>query len=104
MNEHSALHLPGSADTGAESLLSASDLGVRREGKWLIRNVDLAIGPGEIVSVVGPNGGGKTTLIKALVGIEPAVPAGSYRRAACDSAMCRSGWPSTGRCRSPYRA
>jgi zinc transport system ATP-binding protein len=71
MNEHSALHLPGSADTGAESLLSASDLGVRREGKWLIRNVDLAIGPGEIVSVVGPNGGGKTTLIKALVGIEP---------------------------------
>lgn len=54
---------------GADLLLSCRDLGVRRQGRWLIRGVDLDIRRGEIVSIVGPNGGGKTTLIKALLGL-----------------------------------
>jgi ABC-type branched-subunit amino acid transport system ATPase component len=35
----------------------------------VIRDVSIAVGPGEIVAVIGPNGAGKSTLLKALVGI-----------------------------------
>jgi branched-chain amino acid transport system ATP-binding protein len=33
-----------------------------------IVDVDLTVGPGEIVTVVGPNGAGKSTLLKAILG------------------------------------
>jgi zinc transport system ATP-binding protein len=59
-------------DAAGEILLACRGLGVRRDGRWLIRDVDLDIARGEIVSIVGPNGGGKTTLIKTLLGIEKA--------------------------------
>ena len=38
-------------------------------GVPVIRDVSLAVGPGEIVAVIGPNGAGKSTLLKSLVGI-----------------------------------
>lgn len=53
------------------ALVRASGIGVRRRGKWLIRGVDLAVHPGEIVTIIGPNGSGKTTTAKAILGIEP---------------------------------
>jgi len=38
-------------------------------GDPVIRDVSIAVGPGEVVAVIGPNGAGKSTLLKALVGI-----------------------------------
>ena len=35
----------------------------------VIRDVSIAVGPGEVVAVIGPNGAGKSTLLKSLVGI-----------------------------------
>jgi zinc transport system ATP-binding protein len=50
-------------------LVSATGIGVHRSGRWLIRNVDLAVRPGEIVTLIGPNGSGKSTAAKVALGI-----------------------------------
>ncbi len=39
------------------------------EGKYVYRNADFAANPGEIVAVIGGSGGGKTTLMKLMLGM-----------------------------------
>jgi len=41
-----------------------------RPGQRVLENVDLRLGEGEFVAVAGPNGGGKTTLVRVLLGLE----------------------------------
>ncbi|MFF4379175.1 ATP-binding cassette domain-containing protein [Kitasatospora sp. NPDC001547] len=41
----------------------------RRE-RWILRGVDLAVGPGELVRIAGRNGSGKSTLLRLVAGIE----------------------------------
>jgi len=43
--------------------------GYRREA--VVENVDLAIGKRDFLALVGPNGGGKTTLLKLMLGFFP---------------------------------
>jgi ATP-binding cassette subfamily B protein RaxB len=38
---------------------------------WVLRHVDLTIAPGESLAIAGPSGGGKTTLLKVLLGLLP---------------------------------
>ena len=42
-----------------------------RPGQEALRDVSFAAGPGQVVGVLGPNGGGKTTLFRALLGELP---------------------------------
>ena len=39
-----------------------------RRGRQVLRGVDMALQPGEVVGLVGENGSGKSTLMKVLVG------------------------------------
>jgi len=52
---------------------------IRRFGRLtVVDRVDLTVGPGEVVGLLGANGAGKTTLIRMLLGLLP-VSAGSVR-------------------------
>lgn len=51
------------------SLISLENAGVYRQGRWLIRHVDLQVAQGEIVTLIGPNGSGKSTTVKGAVGL-----------------------------------
>ena len=48
--------------------VSVENLTVRRGKKLLIENVSLTIHCGDMVALVGPNGGGKSTLLRAMIG------------------------------------
>lgn len=72
--------LPRRGGRRVSPLIEARGLTVTRGGRPVLEDVDIAIGPGEIVTVVGPNGSGKTTLLRALIGaVRP--DAGTVRRA-----------------------
>ncbi len=46
------------------------DLEVKYGNKIVLENIFLKIEKGEIVCIVGPNGGGKTTLLKVILGLK----------------------------------
>ena len=54
---------------GSEVLARLNGVGVKRHNRWLIHNINVTIRRGEIVSVIGPNGSGKTTTAKVLCGV-----------------------------------
>jgi ABC-2 type transport system ATP-binding protein len=47
-------------------VLTARGAGVRHRRRWLFRDLDLRVEPGDLVAVVGPPGSGRTTLLLAL--------------------------------------
>ena len=53
----------------AQPLVSLAGVGVRRQGRWLVRGVEFSIAPGEIVTLIGPNGSGKSTTAKTAIGV-----------------------------------
>jgi ABC-type Mn2+/Zn2+ transport system ATPase subunit len=59
-------------------LLEARDLAVGYEGRPVLRGVTFAAHPGERIGVLGPNGGGKSTLFRAVLGELPPL-AGTLR-------------------------
>lgn len=64
--------------TRADASIAATGLAVGYNGRPALDRVDFAAGAGQSVAVLGPNGGGKTTLFRAITG-ELAPTAGALR-------------------------
>ena len=52
-----------------QPLIKLSRISGGYEGKIVLRNVNLEIYPNDFLGIIGPNGGGKTTLIKMILGL-----------------------------------
>lgn len=52
-------------------LIRIENLSVTYDGKTALEGVNLSLCEGEFVAIVGPNGGGKSTLVKAILGLVP---------------------------------
>ena len=55
--------------TDNDLLVKVSDAGLYKNGKWLVKGVNLNITKGKIVTLIGPNGSGKTTTAKIALGL-----------------------------------
>ena len=49
------------------AILEIKDLHVKREGKEILKGVNLKTGSGEVHAIMGPNGSGKSTLAYTLL-------------------------------------
>jgi zinc transport system ATP-binding protein len=54
--------------TGA-SAVSIEDLSVHLDGRTVLEDVNIEVKEGDFLGLIGPNGGGKTTLLKAILGL-----------------------------------
>jgi len=70
----------GSAATagGAPAVVEVRQATAVVGGRAIWSSVDATVGPGEFVAVLGPNGVGKSTLLKAILGLVP-LASGSVR-------------------------
>jgi ATP-binding cassette subfamily F protein 3 len=58
-------------ETKGPPLLTINQLSKRYGDEWILKNVSLVVNPGERVGLIGPNGCGKTTLLRMVTGEEP---------------------------------
>lgn len=49
-------------------LISLNSVTLGYDGKIVLRDIDLTVKRGEIITIVGPNGSGKTSMMRALIG------------------------------------
>ena len=54
---------------GIVPIFSLNNVSYRIDGKDILSNISIGIGRGEYVGIIGPNGGGKTTLLRLLLGL-----------------------------------
>ena len=52
-----------------EILIKLENVGIFQDNKWLVHDVSLEIERGKILTLIGPNGSGKTTTAKIALGI-----------------------------------
>ncbi|MAK92443.1 MAG: zinc ABC transporter ATP-binding protein ZnuC [Oleibacter sp.] len=60
----------GSVTTASAPLIEADQLNLQRAHKTVLSDISLAIRERQIITLIGPNGCGKSTLIKVMLGLE----------------------------------
>ena len=52
-----------------DTLISLRGIGLKRDGREILNGINLDIRRGDFIAVTGPNGGGKTTLLRIILGL-----------------------------------
>jgi len=55
----------------SDVLLNARDISLQYNQRQVLQNISLTINTRQIVTLIGPNGGGKTSLVKIVLGLVP---------------------------------
>ena len=71
------------AETGARPLLALERVALGYGGIQAVKGIDVVVGEGELVCLIGANGAGKTTTLKGICGLLP-VKSGTIRYAGQD--------------------
>ena len=53
----------------SESIIEVRNLEFSYHGEPVLRDVNLSVNPGDFIAMIGPNGGGKTTMLKLMLGL-----------------------------------
>lgn len=72
--EHTHHNNPSSLSLGegrGEALLSLRGIAAAYDNNTVLHDVDLDVYRNDFLGIIGPNGGGKTTLIKVILGLHP---------------------------------
>jgi len=56
-------------ETPKKEMIEIQDLSYSYKGQEVLTNINLTVKQGDFVAVIGPNGGGKTTLVKLILGL-----------------------------------
>lgn len=48
-------------------IIDISGVGMVREGKQILKDINLSVNTGDFIAITGPNGGGKTTLLRIIL-------------------------------------
>ena len=54
-----------------EPVIEIKGLSLKRNGELILDGINLRVLKGDFLAIIGPNGGGKTTLLKAILGLIP---------------------------------
>jgi ABC-2 type transport system ATP-binding protein len=60
---------PAAGREGAPPVIEVEDIRLGYEGREIIGGLNLAVTPGQVYGLIGPSGGGKTTLLRAALGL-----------------------------------
>lgn len=57
------------ADNARKPLISFCNVSFERDDKYVLSDINFTVDSGDFIAITGPNGGGKTTLLRLLLGL-----------------------------------